>query len=90
MMTCGTTADSSVSYLPLSNYGWNLKDSLNFVTDEYSGYKAVVIGGGTGAPVSIKTLLAMGVQTSAVVAMAALHVLHINQQGLQALAPYNS
>ena len=32
--------------------------------------KAVVIGGGTGAPVSIRTLLSMGVQTSAVVAMA--------------------
>ena len=32
--------------------------------------KAVVIGGGTGAPMSIKTLLALGVQTSAVVAMA--------------------
>ncbi len=32
--------------------------------------KAVVIGGGTGAPVSIRTLLSMGVQTDAVVAMA--------------------
>ena len=32
--------------------------------------KAVVIGGGTGAPVSIRTLLSMGVDTSAVVAMA--------------------
>ena len=32
--------------------------------------KAVVIGGGTGAPVSIQTLLSMGVETSAVVAMA--------------------
>ncbi len=32
--------------------------------------KAVVIGGGTGAPVSIRTLLSMGVRTSAVVAMA--------------------
>lgn len=32
--------------------------------------KAVVIGGGTGAPVSIKTLLSLGVETSAVVAMA--------------------
>ncbi len=32
--------------------------------------KAVVIGGGTGAPVSIRTLLALGVQTAAVVAMA--------------------
>ena len=31
---------------------------------------AVVIGGGTGAPVSIRTLLSMGVETSAVVAMA--------------------
>lgn len=32
--------------------------------------RAVVIGGGTGAPVSIRTLLAMGVETDAVVAMA--------------------
>ncbi|MBE6473123.1 MAG: YvcK family protein [Coriobacteriaceae bacterium] len=32
--------------------------------------KAVVIGGGTGAPVSIRTLLSMGIDTSAVVAMA--------------------
>ncbi|MCR5582829.1 MAG: YvcK family protein [Eggerthellaceae bacterium] len=31
---------------------------------------AVVIGGGTGAPVSIRTLVSMGVRTSAVVAMA--------------------
>lgn len=34
------------------------------------GLSAVVIGGGTGAPVSIRTLLSMGVATSAVVAMA--------------------
>lgn len=32
--------------------------------------RAVVIGGGTGAPMSIRTLLALGVTTSAVVAMA--------------------
>ncbi len=32
--------------------------------------RAVVIGGGTGAPVSIRTLLSMGFETSAVVAMA--------------------
>ncbi len=32
--------------------------------------RAVVIGGGTGAPVSIRTLLSLGVSTSAVVAMA--------------------
>ncbi|MDR1421735.1 MAG: YvcK family protein [Coriobacteriales bacterium] len=32
--------------------------------------QAVVIGGGTGAPVSIRALLALGVHTSAVVAMA--------------------
>ena len=36
----------------------------------YNDLKAVVIGGGTGAPVSIRTLLSMGIQTSAVVAMA--------------------
>ena len=35
-----------------------------------SHLKAVVIGGGTGAPMSIGTLLSMGIQTSAVVAMA--------------------
>lgn len=32
--------------------------------------RAVVIGGGTGAPVSIRTLLSMDIETSAVVAMA--------------------
>mgnify|MGYP000258423442 FL=1 len=32
--------------------------------------RVVVIGGGTGAPVSIRTLLSMGLETSAVVAMA--------------------
>lgn len=41
---------------------------------EDAGYveplKAVVIGGGTGAPVSIRSLLSLGVETSAVVAMA--------------------
>jgi len=36
----------------------------------YTDVNAVVIGGGTGAPVSIRTLLSMGVSTSAVVAMA--------------------
>ena len=34
------------------------------------GMKAVVVGGGTGAPVSVRTLLSMGIDTSAVVAMA--------------------
>ena len=32
--------------------------------------RAVVIGGGTGAPVSIRTLLSMGIETAAVVSMA--------------------
>ncbi len=36
----------------------------------YKALRAVVIGGGTGAPVSIRTLLSLGVSTSAVVAMA--------------------
>lgn len=39
-------------------------------TDEFDHLNAVVIGGGTGAPVSIKTLLTLGLNTSAVVAMA--------------------
>ena len=34
------------------------------------GLKAVVIGGGTGAPMSIRTLLSLGVETSAIVTMA--------------------
>lgn len=34
------------------------------------GLRAVVIGGGTGAPMSIRTLLSLGAETSAVVAMA--------------------
>lgn len=36
----------------------------------HCGLRAVVIGGGTGAPVSIRTLLSMGVETCAVVSMA--------------------
>ena len=32
--------------------------------------RAVVVGGGTGAPMSIRTLLSLGIETSAVVAMA--------------------
>ncbi|MCR5846417.1 MAG: YvcK family protein [bacterium] len=56
--------------LPSTNKGWNLKDSIARSSGDLSRFKAVVVGGGTGAPVSIKTLLGMGVQTSAVVAMA--------------------
>lgn len=50
----------------------SLKDHLVHRKDSLdpSKLKAVVIGGGTGAPASIRTLLALGVQTSAVVAMA--------------------
>lgn len=50
----------------------SLKDHLVHRKDSLdpSKLKAVVIGGGTGAPVSIRTLLALSVQTSAVVAMA--------------------
>ena len=36
----------------------------------FSGKRAVVIGGGTGAPVSISALLSLGLDTSVVVAMA--------------------
>ena len=45
-----------------------LEASFESVVDE--GMSAVVIGGGTGAPVSIRSLLSLGVETSAVVAMA--------------------
>lgn len=37
---------------------------------DVAGMRAVVIGGGTGAPMSIRTLLSMGLDVSAVVAMA--------------------
>ena len=37
---------------------------------EKGSERAVVIGGGTGAPMSIRTLLSLGLETSAVVAMA--------------------
>lgn len=39
-------------------------------TPDGRAFRAVVVGGGTGAPMSIRTLLSLGVQTSAVVAMA--------------------
>ena len=61
--------DDCLANLPDSNYGWNVKRSRELRSGRYDDIKAVVVGGGTGAPVSIKTLLAMGVQTSAVVAM---------------------
>ncbi len=44
--------------------------NLRKLDEDDKALKAVVIGGGTGAPVSIRTLLSLGVQTSAVVAMA--------------------
>lgn len=44
--------------------------SVEPIADLQKGLRAVVIGGGTGAPVSIRTLLSMGFETSAVVAMA--------------------
>lgn len=61
--------------LPDTNAGWNLartfeKREQRCVRDAHEGQRAVVIGGGTGAPVSIKVLLALGFTTSAVVAMA--------------------
>ena len=40
------------------------------VIEPVQSMRAVVIGGGTGAPVSIRTLLSMGFEASAVVAMA--------------------
>lgn len=46
-----------------------IRDALP-LTNVSKPTRAVVIGGGTGAPVSIKTLLSLGVTTSAVVAMA--------------------
>lgn len=46
-----------------------LPDDFSFL-EPGETVRAVVIGGGTGAPVSIRTLLSMGVETSAVVAMA--------------------
>ncbi len=43
---------------------------LDYGDVDASKLKAVVIGGGTGAPMSIRALLSLGVSTSAVVAMA--------------------
>ena len=61
--------------LPETNSGWNLARTLDAQKDvdglaRYEGKRAVVIGGGTGAPVSVKVLLALGFSTSAVIAMA--------------------
>ena len=50
-----------------------LKDKLPSLNAHPKGgrrFRAVVVGGGTGAPMSIRTLLSLGVETSAVVAMA--------------------
>ncbi len=45
-----------------------LAESVESLADQQMS--AVVIGGGTGAPVSIRSLLSLGIETSAVVAMA--------------------
>ncbi|MCL1796935.1 MAG: YvcK family protein [Eggerthellaceae bacterium] len=62
-MTRTHKADSSISTHR------ELKDARPCILPEQE-IRAVVIGGGTGAPVSIMTLLSLGVKTSAVVAMA--------------------
>jgi len=61
--------------LPETNAHWNLaqtfkQQAAQAVVSPYGKKKAVVIGGGTGAPVSIRVLLALGFETSAVIAMA--------------------
>ena len=58
---------------PSATSAFNLRGDFEAVdvSDKLAGpVKAVVIGGGTGAPVSIRTLLSIGAETSAVVAMA--------------------
>lgn len=58
---------------PSATSAFNLRGDFDAVdvSERLGGpLKAVVIGGGTGAPVSIRTLLSIGVETSAVVAMA--------------------
>ncbi|MCL2631904.1 MAG: YvcK family protein [Coriobacteriia bacterium] len=48
----------------------NLQQSnASIDTEDLEGYRCVVIGGGTGAPVSIRTLLSVNAQVTAVVAM---------------------
>ena len=75
-LSLGSHSENGFSLDPSSTQAFkaigSLKDHLVHRKDSLdpSKLKAVVIGGGTGAPVSIRTLLALGVQTSAVVAMA--------------------
>lgn len=50
-----------------------LKDKIGGLETKLPGtkrFRAVVVGGGTGAPMSIRTLLSLGAETSSVVAMA--------------------
>jgi len=63
-MTQPFTTDSSITTTLKA-----LQDAHPIVSAAHD-LRAVVIGGGTGAPVSILTLLSMGLSTSAVVAMA--------------------
>lgn len=57
-----TSAFQALGDVPLS---MDIAESV-----DRNSYKAVVLGGGTGAPVSIRSLLSLGIDTSAVVAMA--------------------
>lgn len=58
---------SAVSYFDESISEFDSFDIDEFIDEPFRG---VVIGGGTGAPVSIRTLLSLGIETNAVVAMA--------------------
>ena len=55
---------------PSATAAFKALDSAPPVVEPEQHLRAVVIGGGTGAPVSIRTLLSMGLDVSAVVAMA--------------------
>lgn len=58
------------SHDPSATAAFAALDASEPVVSSGERLRAVVIGGGTGAPVSIRTLLSMGLETSAVVAMA--------------------
>lgn len=62
--------DAAFTHDPSNTAAFKAISDLDPIKKATDALRAVVIGGGTGAPVSIRTLLSMGIDTSAVVAMA--------------------
>ena len=61
---------AALSFDPSANHSFGVFDASGYTRPEYARCKVVVVGGGTGAPMSIRACTALGFETSAIVTMA--------------------